>query len=222
MHCYEIIPEGTVCKLYLDLEFYKPANKGADGKVMVSRLIRVCCSNFYFLICYCQSRLLHIQRLRCLSDLLFSYFFQGTKASIEPFFGVCSMFVTSWWKFMESHLPSATSWTLTPVQRRSSVGISSSISTMQFSKTTYIWVRSVLSKGNFLWHVVLKSYSLCGLGRFIHGILQPILSTLKGGRSHNSGVNSSEMRFGLVFRSVLSNIASLLSTLGDYYFWFLN
>lgn len=106
------------------------------------------------------------------------------------------MFVTSWWKFMESPLPPATSWTLTPVRRRSSVGISSSISKMQFSKTTYTWVRSMLSKGNFLWRVVLKSYSLCCLGRFIHAILQPILSTLKGGRSHNSGVNSSEMRFG--------------------------
>lgn len=87
MHCYEVIPEGTVCKLYFDLEFYKPANKGADGKVMVSRLIRVCCSIFYFLICYCQSRLLHIQLLHYLSDLLFSYFFQDTKASTESFFG---------------------------------------------------------------------------------------------------------------------------------------
>lgn len=59
-----------------------------------------------------------------------------------------------------------------------------------------MWVRSMLSKGNFLWSVILKSYSLCCLGRFIHAILQPILSTLKGGRSHNSGVNSSEIRFG--------------------------
>lgn len=43
---------------------------------------------FYFLICCCQSRLLHIQQLlRYLSELLFSYFLQGTKASIEPFFG---------------------------------------------------------------------------------------------------------------------------------------
>lgn len=102
------------------------------------------------------------------------------------------MFVTSWWKFMESQLPPATSWTLTPVQKRSSVGISSSILKMQFSKTTYMRVRSMLSKGNFLWHVVLKSYSLCCLGRFIRAILQPILSTLKSGWSHNSGVNSSE------------------------------
>lgn len=41
MHCYEVIPEGTVCKLYFDLEFHKPSNKGADGKSMVSSLIQV-------------------------------------------------------------------------------------------------------------------------------------------------------------------------------------
>lgn len=41
MHCYEVIPEGAVCKLYFDLEFHKPSNKGADGKTMVSSLIRV-------------------------------------------------------------------------------------------------------------------------------------------------------------------------------------
>lgn len=41
MHCYEVIPEGTVCKLYFDLEFHKPSNKEANGKTMVSRLIQV-------------------------------------------------------------------------------------------------------------------------------------------------------------------------------------
>lgn len=41
MHCYEVIPEDTVCKLYFDLEFHKPSNKEADGKTMVSRLIQV-------------------------------------------------------------------------------------------------------------------------------------------------------------------------------------
>nr|XP_019955886.1 PREDICTED: DNA-directed primase/polymerase protein [Paralichthys olivaceus] len=41
MHCYEVIPEGAVCKLYFDLEFHKPSNKGADGKTMVSSLIQV-------------------------------------------------------------------------------------------------------------------------------------------------------------------------------------
>lgn len=41
MHCYEVIPESTVCKLYFDLEFHKPSNKEADGKIMVSRLIQV-------------------------------------------------------------------------------------------------------------------------------------------------------------------------------------
>ncbi|NXJ76852.1 PRIPO protein, partial [Trogon melanurus] len=39
MHCYEVIPEKDACKLYFDLEFYKPANPGADGKSMVAKLI---------------------------------------------------------------------------------------------------------------------------------------------------------------------------------------
>ncbi|NWQ93541.1 PRIPO protein, partial [Burhinus bistriatus] len=39
MHCYEVIPERDACKLYFDLEFYKPANPGADGKSMVAKLI---------------------------------------------------------------------------------------------------------------------------------------------------------------------------------------
>ncbi|XP_049426856.1 DNA-directed primase/polymerase protein [Epinephelus fuscoguttatus] len=43
MHCYEVIPEGAVCKLYFDLEFHKPSNKGADGKAMVSSLIQYVC-----------------------------------------------------------------------------------------------------------------------------------------------------------------------------------
>ncbi|XP_060634625.2 DNA-directed primase/polymerase protein isoform X3 [Anolis sagrei] len=43
MHCYEVIPETAVCKLYFDLEFYKPANKGADGKQMVAGLIEFVC-----------------------------------------------------------------------------------------------------------------------------------------------------------------------------------
>ncbi|MEQ2201213.1 hypothetical protein XENOCAPTIV_009133 [Xenoophorus captivus] len=41
MHCYEVIPEEAVCKLYFDLEFHKPSNKGSDGKSMVARLIQV-------------------------------------------------------------------------------------------------------------------------------------------------------------------------------------
>lgn len=41
MHCYEVIPENAVCKLYFDLEFNKPANPGADGKKMVALLIEV-------------------------------------------------------------------------------------------------------------------------------------------------------------------------------------
>uniref|UniRef100_A0A7N8Y6C3 DNA-directed primase/polymerase protein n=1 Tax=Mastacembelus armatus TaxID=205130 RepID=A0A7N8Y6C3_9TELE len=43
MHCYEVIPEGAVCKLYFDLEFHKPSNKSADGKTMVSSLIQYVC-----------------------------------------------------------------------------------------------------------------------------------------------------------------------------------
>ncbi|NWS19445.1 PRIPO protein, partial [Pachyramphus minor] len=41
MHCYEVIPEKDACKLYFDLEFYKPANPGADGKNMVAKLIEL-------------------------------------------------------------------------------------------------------------------------------------------------------------------------------------
>ncbi|XP_074010577.1 DNA-directed primase/polymerase protein [Numenius arquata] len=41
MHCYEVIPEKEACKLYFDLEFYKPANPGADGKGMVAKLIEL-------------------------------------------------------------------------------------------------------------------------------------------------------------------------------------
>uniref|UniRef100_A0A8C6NPB8 DNA-directed primase/polymerase protein n=1 Tax=Nothobranchius furzeri TaxID=105023 RepID=A0A8C6NPB8_NOTFU len=43
MHCYEVIPEGAVCKLYFDLEFHKPSNNGADGKSMVFLLIQYVC-----------------------------------------------------------------------------------------------------------------------------------------------------------------------------------
>lgn len=43
MHCYEVIPEGAVCKLYFDLEFHKPSNRGADGKTMVSSLVQFFC-----------------------------------------------------------------------------------------------------------------------------------------------------------------------------------
>ncbi|NXD35156.1 PRIPO protein, partial [Copsychus sechellarum] len=41
MHCYEVIPEKDACKLYFDLEFYKPANPDADGKNMVMKLIEL-------------------------------------------------------------------------------------------------------------------------------------------------------------------------------------
>ncbi|CAL9700137.1 unnamed protein product [Knipowitschia caucasica] len=54
MHCYEVIPEGAVCKLYFDLEFHKPSNIGADGKSMVSLLIQYICEKlkeFYGIDC---------------------------------------------------------------------------------------------------------------------------------------------------------------------------
>ncbi|XP_075786407.1 DNA-directed primase/polymerase protein isoform X1 [Pelodiscus sinensis] len=41
MHCYEVIPEKAVCKLYFDLEFYKLVNPGADGKRMIAKLIEL-------------------------------------------------------------------------------------------------------------------------------------------------------------------------------------
>ncbi|XP_042323799.1 DNA-directed primase/polymerase protein isoform X2 [Sceloporus undulatus] len=43
MHSYEVIPETAVCKLYFDLEFYKPTNQGADGKQMVADLMEFVC-----------------------------------------------------------------------------------------------------------------------------------------------------------------------------------
>lgn len=43
MHCYEVIPEGAVCKLYFDLEFHKPSNVDADGRSKVSLLIQFVC-----------------------------------------------------------------------------------------------------------------------------------------------------------------------------------
>ncbi|XP_026642758.1 DNA-directed primase/polymerase protein [Microtus ochrogaster] len=43
LHCYEVIPENAVCKLYFDLEFNKLANPEADGKRMVALLIEHVC-----------------------------------------------------------------------------------------------------------------------------------------------------------------------------------
>uniref|UniRef100_A0A4W3J6N1 DNA-directed primase/polymerase protein n=1 Tax=Callorhinchus milii TaxID=7868 RepID=A0A4W3J6N1_CALMI len=43
MHCYEVIPEGSVCHLYFDLEFNKQMNPGRDGKQMVTKLIQYVC-----------------------------------------------------------------------------------------------------------------------------------------------------------------------------------
>uniref|UniRef100_A0A8D0HAN3 DNA-directed primase/polymerase protein n=1 Tax=Sphenodon punctatus TaxID=8508 RepID=A0A8D0HAN3_SPHPU len=41
MHCYEVIPEKAVCKLYFDLEFYKPGNPDVNGEKMVAQLIEL-------------------------------------------------------------------------------------------------------------------------------------------------------------------------------------
>lgn len=41
MHCYEVILEAAVCKLYFDLEFDKASNTHLDGKMMVAKLIQV-------------------------------------------------------------------------------------------------------------------------------------------------------------------------------------
>ncbi|XP_062379393.1 DNA-directed primase/polymerase protein [Sardina pilchardus] len=43
MHCYEVIPEGAVCKLYFDLEFQRAWNPGLNGETMVARLIQYVC-----------------------------------------------------------------------------------------------------------------------------------------------------------------------------------
>uniref|UniRef100_UPI00398E5201 DNA-directed primase/polymerase protein isoform X3 n=1 Tax=Pristiophorus japonicus TaxID=55135 RepID=UPI00398E5201 len=43
MHCYEVIPEGSVCHLYFDLEFIKQTNPECDGKQMVAKLIQYVC-----------------------------------------------------------------------------------------------------------------------------------------------------------------------------------
>lgn len=88
-----------------------------------------------------------------LSDFLFSYFVKEQKHVSQHwlyfFFCFCSMFVTNWWKFMESRVKQVMSSTLTPAQRTSSVDISSSISEVQFSKITCMQVRSTLAQDNF-------------------------------------------------------------------------
>lgn len=43
MHCYEVILDGAVCKLYFDLEFHKASNLHLDGKMMVAKLIQYVC-----------------------------------------------------------------------------------------------------------------------------------------------------------------------------------
>lgn len=57
MHCYEVILEGTVCKLYFDLEFHKPSNKEADGKAMVTSLIQYVCD-----------KLMEVYGVKCTTD----------------------------------------------------------------------------------------------------------------------------------------------------------
>ena len=116
---------------------------------------------------------------------------------------------------MGLNAPQTTSSILTPAQKRNSVDISSSISRMQLSKTTYMWVCSKLCEGNktcFLPYVPsFHILSFSNLGRFIHAILQPVLSTHKSGSSLNDEINSvaenNETRF--VFQTFEENVVCL-------------
>ncbi|KAM9363872.1 DNA-directed primase/polymerase protein [Symphorus nematophorus] len=116
MHCYEVIPEGAVCKLYFDLEFHKPSNKGADGKTMVSSLIQYVCD-----------KLMEVYGIECTTkDVL------NLDSSTEE----------------------------------------------KFSRHLIFNLQNAAFKDNI--HV----------GRFIHAILQPVLSTPKSGSFLNIGMNS--------------------------------
>ncbi|KAL3876729.1 hypothetical protein ACJMK2_034530 [Sinanodonta woodiana] len=50
-HHYEIIPEGSVCKLYFDLEFLKEKNQECDGIKMVEILIKFVCACLRAVFC---------------------------------------------------------------------------------------------------------------------------------------------------------------------------
>ncbi|XP_036953850.1 DNA-directed primase/polymerase protein isoform X3 [Acanthopagrus latus] len=116
MHCYEVIPEGTVCKLYFDLEFHKPSNKEADGQAMVSSLIQYVCD-----------KLMEVYGIKCSSNNILNL-----DSSTEE----------------------------------------------KFSRHLIFNLQNAVFKDNI--HV----------GRFIHAILQPVLSTHKSGSSLNDEINS--------------------------------
>ncbi|XP_073329940.1 DNA-directed primase/polymerase protein isoform X2 [Pagrus major] len=116
MHCYEVIPEDTVCKLYFDLEFHKPSNKDADGKAMVSSLIQYVCD-----------KLMEVYGIKCSSNNILN-------------------------------LDSSTE--------------------VKFSRHLIFNLQNAAFKDNI--HV----------GRFIHAILQPVLSTPKSGSCLNDKMNS--------------------------------
>ncbi|XP_038569242.1 DNA-directed primase/polymerase protein isoform X1 [Micropterus salmoides] len=116
MHCYEVIPEGAVCKLYFDLEFHKPSNKGADGKTMVSSLIQYVCD-----------KLMDVYGIQCSTNNVLNL-----DSSTEE----------------------------------------------KFSRHLIFNLQNAAFKDNI--HV----------GRFIHAILQPVLSTPKNGSVLNVGMNS--------------------------------
>ncbi|XP_044045084.1 DNA-directed primase/polymerase protein [Siniperca chuatsi] len=116
MHCYEVIPEGAVCKLYFDLEFHKPSNKGADGKTMVSSLIQYVCD-----------KLMEVYGIECSANNVLNL-----DSSTEE----------------------------------------------KFSRHLIFNLQNAAFKDNI--HV----------GRFIHAILQPVLSTPKSGSYLNVGMNS--------------------------------
>ncbi|CAJ1052347.1 DNA-directed primase/polymerase protein [Xyrichtys novacula] len=116
MHCYEVIPEGAVCKLYFDLEFHKPSNPAADGRAMVSSLIQYVCD-----------KLMEVYGIKCSSkDVL--------------------------------NLDSSTA--------------------EKFSRHLIFILQNAAFKDNV--HV----------GRFIHAILQPVLSPPKSSGLLNAGMNS--------------------------------
>lgn len=96
MHCYEVIPENAVCKLYFDLEFNKRANPEADGKKMVALLIEVndktsfLLASFYSSFSFTYSFIewmkpvsyrFHISPFSCycLNDFHFYYFYKWTE-----------------------------------------------------------------------------------------------------------------------------------------------
>lgn len=155
MHCYEVIPEGAVCKLYFDLEFYRPSNIGVDGQSMVSSLIQVShdhnlLSPCYF-VCIIYNHIILFSLLYC----------------------VDSTYVKSWRRFMGSNALPEMSSILTRAPRTSSVAILSSTSPTQLSKTTFMLVCS-FGKRQKIFTCLVYFTVFFSVGRFIHKILEHV------------------------------------------------